>query len=197
MILEKLKDYNIYLASQSPRRQDLLNQLGINYNIAVQNRVNEEYPNTLIKEEIAMYIANKKASAYETLLKDDRLLITADTIVWLDGEVLGKPKDEVDAEKMLKKLSGKKHSVITGITLKTTSKHHNFYCTTDVWFKNISHKEISYYVKNYKPFDKAGAYGIQEWIGLIAVEKIEGSYFNVVGLPVQKLYTELEHFLNK
>lgn len=195
MLLEKIKQYNIYLASQSPRRQDLLKKLGFDFNIAVKKDVEETFHQSLEKEEIAMYLADKKASAYKNLIKENRLLITADTIVWINGEVLGKPKDNIEATEMLKKLSGKHHSVITGITLKTDTKHHNFFCTTEVWFKQLTFDEISFYIKNYKPFDKAGAYGIQEWIGLVAVEKIEGSYFNVVGLPVQKLYTELEKFI--
>lgn len=196
MLLEKIKNYNIYLASQSPRRQNLLKQLGINFNIAVRINFDENYPNSLEKEEIAMYLSDKKSFAYKHLIKENRVLITADTIVWLNGTVLGKPKDKSEAVEMLNILSGKKHSVITGITLKTTTKHHTFFCLTDVWFKNLINKEISYYVDNFKPFDKAGAYGIQEWIGQIAVEKIEGSYLNVVGLPIQKLYSELDAFLD-
>ncbi|MBN2662709.1 MAG: septum formation protein Maf [Bacteroidales bacterium] len=196
MLLEKIKNYNVYLASQSPRRQNLLKQLGVNFNIAVREDVEENYHRSLEKEEIAMYLSDKKSTAYKNLIKDNRVLITADTIVWIEGTVLSKPKNKPDAVKMLNILSGKKHSVITGITLKTTTKHHTFFCLTDVWFKNLSSKEINYYVDNFKPFDKAGAYGIQEWIGLIAVEKIEGSYNNVVGLPIQKLYTELDAFLD-
>lgn len=196
MLLEKIKNYNIYLASQSPRRQNLLKQLGINFNIAVRINFDENYPNSLEKEEITMYLSDKKSFAYKHLIKENRVLITADTIVWVDGTVLGKPKNKSEAVEMLNILSGKNHSVITGITLKTTTKHHTFFCLTEVWFKNLSNKEINYYINNFKPFDKAGAYGIQEWIGLIAVEKIEGSYYNVVGLPIQKLYTELDTFLD-
>ncbi len=196
MLLQKLEKYNVYLTSQSPRRQQLLKEMRINFNIATKIDVDETVKGFLEKEEIAMYLADKKAQAYKYLLKDNRIIIAADTIVWLDGEVLGKPRDKEEAIDMLKKLSGKKHSVITGISLKSEKKQHNFFCLTDVWFNKLSDKEINFYVDKYKPFDKAGAYGIQEWIGLIAVERIEGSYFNVVGLPVQKLYVELDDFLD-
>ncbi len=196
MLSEKISKYNVYLASQSPRRQELLQKLGINFNIALKVAVNENFNPTLKKEEIAMYIAEKKAEAYDKLIKKNRLLITADTIVWIEDEVLGKPQNEKAAFKMLKKLSGKTHSVITGITIQTAWKKHTFHCETKVIFKKLSSNEINYYIKNYKPFDKAGAYGIQEWIGLIGVKKIDGSYNNVVGLPLYKLYTELNNFLD-
>jgi len=194
-LLDKIKNYNIYLASQSPRRQELLGKLGINFNIAINIDVEEKYHSFLQKEEIAMYLADKKAEAYSKIIKDNRILITADTIVWQNEQVFGKPKDYEDAKKMLKQLSGKDHYVITGITLKSVEKKYTFYCETKVWFKEFTEQEIDYYITNYKPYDKAGAYGIQEWIGLIGVEKIEGSYYNVVGLPIQKLYTELDKFL--
>jgi len=196
MLLEKLKKYNVYLASQSPRRQKLLEQMNIDFLIASRVEVDEQYNFSLKREEIAMYLSEKKSDAYEFLLKDNRLLITADTIVWIDNRVLGKPADKVDAGNMLKMLSGKRHSVITGITLRTVNKKHTFFASTDVWFRKLTHEEIEFYIENYKPFDKAGAYGIQEWIGLSAIEKIEGSYFNVVGLPTEKLYVELGKFLH-
>ena len=196
MLLEKLKKYNVYLASQSPRRQKLLEQMNIDFLIASRVEVDEQYNFSLKREEIAMYLSEKKSDAYEFLLKDNRLLITADTIVWIDNRVLGKPADKVEASNMLKMLSGKRHSVITGITLRTVNKKHTFFASTDVWFRKLTHEEIEFYIENYKPFDKAGAYGIQEWIGLSAIEKIEGSYFNVVGLPTEKLYVELGKFLD-
>jgi septum formation protein len=196
MLLEKLKKYNVYLASQSPRRQKLLEQMNIDFLIASRVEVDEQYNFSLKREEIAMYLSEKKSDAYEFLLKDNRLLITADTIVWIDNRVLGKPADKVEASNMLKMLSGKRHSVITGITLRTVNKKHTFFASTDVWFRKLTHEEIEFYIENYKPFDKAGAYGIQEWIGLSAIEKIEGSYFNVVGLPTEKLYVELGKFLH-
>ena len=196
MILEKLKKYNIYLASQSPRRQQLLEQMGINFNIALKVNVDENYPIGLYREEIAIFLAQKKSDAYSFLLKDNRLLITADTIVWKDGKVFNKPNDLNEAKKMLKNLSDSKHSVITAINLRTKDKQTSFHCSTEVWFNKLSDSEINYYVNNFKPTDKAGAYGIQEWIGLTAIKKIEGSYFNVVGLPTSKLYTELDKFID-
>ncbi|MBN2892363.1 MAG: septum formation protein Maf [Bacteroidales bacterium] len=197
MLQEKIKKYSVYLASQSPRRQELLKDLGVDFLIASRLDVDEQYSSVYYKEEIPIYLSDKKADAYMSVLKSaDRLLITADTIVWIDEQVLGKPKDKQEAIIMLKMLSGKKHEVITGITLATQQKRHSFFCSTEVWFKNLSQKEIVYYVENYKPYDKAGAYGIQEWIGYIGVEKIQGSYFNVVGLPVQRLYSELEKFID-
>ena len=141
-------------------------------------------------EEIPQYISRKKAAAYD--LQDDELLITADTIVWLDGEVLGKPADEAEAKQMLRKLSGKTHQVVTGVTLKTPSMHHSFSSVSHVTFAQLTEEEIDYYVTHYHPLDKAGAYGIQEWIGYIGVTSLEGSYFNVMGLPVQRLYTEMK-----
>ncbi len=196
MLLERIKKYNIYLASQSPRRQELLKNAGIDFMIASYKDVDESYPNSLEKEEVVLYLAEKKADYYsKILLKDNRVIITADTIVWCENKILNKPKSLSEAKEMLNFLSGKKHSVITGITLLSTQKRHSFFCTTDVWFKKLKTEEINYYVDNYKPLDKAGAYGIQEWIGFIGVEKINGSYFNVVGLPIQMLYTELDKFL--
>jgi len=197
MLLEKLKNYNLYLASQSTRRLELLKKLDIDFLITAKAYVDETFSTALNREEIALYLSDKKADVYKDVLETpDRILITADTIVWVDNKVLGKPKDREEAIDMLNKLSSKKHSVITGITISNNKKRHSFCCITDVWFKRLSMNEIEYYVDNYKPFDKAGAYGIQEWIGYIAVEKIEGSYFNVVGLPVQKLYAELEKFID-
>lgn len=196
MLLNKIKKYNVYLASKSPRRQELLKNMGIKFMITANLDIDEKYPNNLYKEKIPVFLSNKKADAYFHILKPNDILITADTIVWADEQVLEKPQNKLDATNMLKKLSGKKHQVITGLTLTNIHKKHSFFCTTDVWFKKITTPEIEYYLENYKPYDKAGAYGIQEWIGFIAVEKITGSYFNVVGLPVQKLYTELEKFIS-
>jgi nucleoside triphosphate pyrophosphatase len=197
MFLDKIKKHNLYLASQSPRRQELLKGFGIGFMIASKVEVDETYSSVYHKEEIPIYLSDKKADAYKNILSEpDRILITADTIVWFEDEVLGKPKDKQDAIIMLKKLSGKKHTVITGMTIASSEKRHSFFCSTDVWFKKLTLKEIEYYIDNFQPYDKAGAYGIQEWIGFIGVEKIEGSYFNVVGLPVQKLYSELEKFIS-
>lgn len=191
MILDNLKKYHIILASNSPRRRELLTGLGIDYEIKILPGIDESYPDTLKGEEIPMYIARKKADAYLPEIKKDELIITADTIVYLDGQVLGKPKDEADACRMLRLLSGKVHQVITGVCITTSGIQCSFSSTTNVTFDTLSEEEISYYVTNYKPLDKAGAYGVQEWIGFIGVSRLEGSYFNVMGLPVQRLYQEL------
>ena len=201
----------IILASNSPRRKELLAGLGFEYEVRTLPGLDESYPDGLSMEEIPQYISRKKAAAYT--LSEDELLITADTIVWLDGEVLGKPADEEEARQMLRKLSGKAHQVVTGVTLKTyphplpereNSKSfplgedlgeavlHSFSSVSQVTFAQLSDEEINYYVSHYRPMDKAGAYGIQEWIGYIGVTSIQGSYFNVMGLPVQRLYTEMK-----
>lgn len=191
-MLDNLNKYRIVLASNSPRRRELLSGLGISYEVRVLPDVEESYPAALPVGEIAEYIAREKADAYKSVMTDDELLITADTVVVCKGEVMGKPVDEADARRMLHKLSGCTHQVTTGVCLTTTGAHRSFSVTTNVSFKNLSDEEIDYYVANYHPMDKAGAYGIQEWIGYIGVTAIEGSYFNVMGLPVQRLYTELK-----
>jgi septum formation protein len=180
----------IILASNSPRRRELLSGLGLDYEVRTVQGLDESYPDRLPMEEIPQYISRKKAAAYR--LQPDELLITADTIVYLDGEVLGKPADEEEARQMLRKLSGKTHQVVTGVTLTTTIMQHSFASVSLVTFAQLSKGEIDYYVTHYHPLDKAGAYGIQEWIGYIGVTSIQGSYFNVMGLPVQRLYTEMK-----
>ena len=190
-MLDNLNKYRIVLASNSPRRRELLSGLGISYEVRVLPDVEESYPAALPVGEIAEYIAREKAEAYKSVMTDDELLITADTVVVCKGEVMGKPVDEADARRMLHKLSGCTHQVTTGVCLTTTGAHRSFYVTTNVSFKNLSDEEIDYYVANYHPMDKAGAYGIQEWIGYIGVTGLEGSYFNVMGLPVQRIYKEL------
>ena len=185
-------DYHIILASNSPRRRELLSGLGLDYEVRTLPGIDESFPNTLQGEEIPVYISSKKASAYLDALKENELLITADTIVWLDGQVLGKPSDEEDARQMLRDLSGKTHQVITGVTFATTSFQKSFASVSQVTFATLTEEEINYYVTHYHPMDKAGSYGVQEWIGFIGVERIEGSYFNVMGLPVQRLYRELK-----
>ncbi|MEN8776471.1 MAG: Maf-like protein [Polaribacter sp.] len=189
MLKEKLKNYNIILASKSPRRQQFFKDLNIDFTIKLKE-VEELYPQKLKGIEITDYLANLKAKAYKNL-KDNDLLITSDTIVWLENKALGKPKNYREAFVMLKNLSGKKHEVITSISIKNKKFQKIINDITTVFFKKLSDEEINYYINNYKPIDKAGAYGIQEWIGFIAIDKIEGSYFNVVGLPVHKLYKEL------
>lgn len=185
-------DYHIILASNSPRRRELLSGLGLDYEVRTLPGIDESYPDTLQGDDIPVYISSKKASAYLDALKDNELLITADTIVWLDGRVLGKPADEDEARQMLRDLSGKTHQVITGVTLATTTFQKSFASVSQVTFASLTEEEISYYVSHYHPMDKAGSYGVQEWIGFVGVERIEGSYFNVMGLPVQRLYNELK-----
>ena len=193
MIQEKLKDYLIILASQSPRRQMLLKGLDIPFELKLKE-TEEVFPPHLKREEIALYLSELKAAAFKDELDDKTLLITADTIVWINNHLLGKPKDHDDAVRILSELSGNMHEVVTGICLKTNKKTHSFYALTKVYFKKLSPAEIEYYVSNYHPYDKAGAYGAQEWIGYVAIERIEGSYFNVMGLPTRMLYEELMKF---
>lgn len=191
-MLSNLKDYKIILASNSSRRKELMSGLGIDYIVKTLPDIDESYPDILQGEDIPLYIAKEKADAYLSLLQPDELIITADTIVWLDGKVLGKPIDEAEATEMLKTLSRRTHEVITGVCLTTKHSQRSFTATTEVTFASLNEEEIDYYVQNYKPLDKAGAYGIQEWIGFIAVKNISGSYFNVMGLPIQRLYEELK-----
>lgn len=188
-----LPPYNYILASKSPRRQELLLSLGIEFRV-VTKEVDEHYPNHLTKEEIPIFLAELKAKSILSDLKDNDLLITADTIVWHDNTVLGKPKDKGEAIGMLKKLSGCEHMVISGVCLSSTKKQRSFNSISKVRFKVLSEGEIDYYVSNYKPYDKAGGYGIQEWIGFVGITGIEGSFYNVMGLPVQQLYEGIMAF---
>jgi septum formation protein len=189
-----IKDYRIILASNSPRRKQLLAGLDIDFSVRVLPDIDESYPPSLPVEQTAEYIAAKKAAAYRQSMAADELVITADTIVVLENEVLGKPHDEGEALSMLRKLSGKTHQVITGVCLTTLAKQRRFSVKTDVTFKQFQEEELDYYVRKYKPMDKAGAYGIQEWIGYVGVTSLNGSYFNVMGLPVQRIYSELLQF---
>ena len=184
-------DYKIILASNSPRRRELLAGLGLAFEVRVLEGVDERYPASLPADDVAEYIAAEKAEAYRSVMQPDELLITADSVVICDGEVLGKPVDETDACRMLRQLSGKTHHVVTGVCLTTTTAQRRFSVTTEVTFKKLTDSEIHYYVDNYHPLDKAGAYGIQEWIGYIGCTGLRGSYYNVMGLPVQRIYTEL------
>ena len=186
--------YKVILASNSPRRKELLEGLGINFEVRTLSNIDESYPNTLQGEDIPMYISGKKAEAYKQGMADDEMIITADTIVYDHEQVLGKPKDRGEAMRMLRELSGHAHEVITGVSIVTKEKTTQFASTSKVTFAELTDEEIAYYVDTYKPYDKAGAYGIQEWIGYVAVTRIEGSYFNVMGLPIQRLYTELKQF---
>ncbi|MDO8928635.1 MAG: Maf-like protein [Bacteroidota bacterium] len=187
------RGYEIILASKSPRRQQLLSDLGLKFSVQSMD-IPENFPEGLGMNEVPVYLAELKAEAFRPILKDNQLVITADTIVWLDGKVLNKPSDYADGFRMLRDLSGKKHQVITGVCLLSTDKKVSFYASTDVWFKELSDEEINYYLENFRPYDKAGAYGIQEWIGYIGINHIEGSFFNVMGLPIQGLYEQLKTF---
>ena len=183
--------YKLILASNSPRRKELLAGLGIPFEVRVLQDIDEHYPENLPVNEVARYIAKEKADAYRRIVAADELIITADTVVIVGDEILGKPVDEADAVRMLKLLSGRTHQVTTGVCLLTAEKERCFDVTTDVTFKALTDEEIHYYVNRYRPFDKAGAYGIQEWIGYIGVTGLNGSYYNVMGLPVQRIYQEL------
>lgn len=199
-MLEDLKKYSVVLASNSPRRKELLSGLGVNFSVKTLPDVDESFPDTLKGEEIPLFIARKKADAYKVLfssvtsneVEEPLLVITADTIVWLEDEVLGKPANATEARAMLSKLSGKKHQVITGVCLTTASWQKSFAAVSEVQFSSLTEEEMDYYIQNYCPYDKAGTYGVQEWIGFIGVESIQGSYFNVMGLPIQRLYRELK-----
>lgn len=196
-MLENLSKYKIVLASNSPRRKELLAGLGLQFEVCTLKGIDESYPDNLKGEEIPKHISMKKAQAYLPTMEDDELLITADTIVYTkdaegNGTVLGKPQDAAEAHAMLRTLSGKTHEVITGVNVLTKKKHCIFAVTSEVSFAELTDEEIDYYIENYRPFDKAGAYGIQEWIGFIGVNGLRGSYFNVMGLPVQRLYEELK-----
>lgn len=191
-MLDNLNKYNIILASASPRRRELLSGLGVSFETLCLPGIDESFPDSLPANEVAGYISVKKAEAYKQQMQTNQLIITADTVVVSENRILGKPHSRENAVEMLRFLSGKTHHVITGVTILTTDKQKTFSVSTDVTFANITDKEINYYIDCYQPMDKAGAYGIQEWIGFIAVESISGSYFNVMGLPIQRLYQELK-----
>jgi septum formation protein len=186
-------NYNIILGSASPRRQQLLKDAGFSFK-TISINADESLSPTLQAEQIPVYLAEKKASLYPDKLKDNEILITADTIVWIDNIVLNKSGNDFEATQMLQLLSGKMHQVFTGVCITSNKKQVSFFDETKVYFKLLTEKEIAYYITNYKPFDKAGSYGAQDWLGLIAIDKIEGSYFNVMGLPIHKLYANLNQF---
>ncbi len=190
-MFEQLKKYHIILASNSPRRKELLGGLGLDFEVRVLPDIAESYPESLPVGKTAEYIAAEKAEAYRGQLDEHDLIITADTVVIVDDEVLGKPQDAADATRMLKLLSGRTHQVTTGVCLMTVRDRHCFSVTTDVTFKKLSDDEINYYISTCHPYDKAGAYGIQEWIGYIGVTSLSGSYYNVMGFPVQRIYSEM------
>lgn len=194
MLSELLQNKQIILASKSPRRKELLAGLDIDFETRIKD-VDESYAEDLAVDEVAGFLANKKAKAFEPTLKKDEIIITSDTVVICNGEILEKPKSKIQAFDMLSKLSGQSHQVMTGVCLMSTEKTELFSETTKVWFKSLSCEEMNYYIKKYEPFDKAGSYGIQEWIGYIGIDKIEGTYFNVMGLPVNQLYKKLKNFV--
>ena len=183
------KKLKIILASASPRRKELLAGLDLAFEVKVIKGVSESYPESLRAEEVPQYISREKAAAYQ--VADDELLLTADTVVVVDNTILGKPHDADDARRMLRLVSGRTHQVVTGVTLTTAKAQKTFGVTTDVTFRQLTDDEINYYISHFRPFDKAGAYGIQEWIGYIGVTSIHGSYYNVMGLPVQRIYQEI------
>lgn len=190
----KLTEYKVVLASNSPRRRELMKGIDLDFEVHTLPNIDESYPNELNHDEVAEYIAKEKAEAYVNMLKDDEMLITADTVVLLDDYILGKPKDRDEAQGMLRKLSGRTHKVVTGVCLTTKNKQVSFSDTALVTFSTIDDEEIEYYIDNYHYSDKAGSYGVQDWIGYVAVERIEGSYFNVMGLPIHKVYQAIKRF---
>ena len=188
--MHSIKNYKLILASASPRRQQLMKDAGFTFEVRLKN-VEEKYPQELHLENVPEYLSKVKASAFREELKADEVLITADTVVCIHDRILGKPADRKEAISMLQELSGNRHLVVTGVSVTTRTEQLSFSSRTDVFFKHLSNEEIEFYVDTYKPFDKAGAYGIQEWIGYIGIERIEGSFYNVMGLPIQKLYETL------
>ena len=190
----KITDYNVLLGSNSPRREELLRGIDIDFEVKALPEIDESYPQEIPVEEIAEFLAIKKADAYKPSLGDDELVITADTVVLLDGKMYGKPTNKQDAKEMLATLSGKTHRVVSGVCITTTKKQTSFSETSEVEFATLTSEEIEYYVMRYSPFDKAGAYGVQEWIGYIGVTHINGSFHNIMGLPIQRIYSELKKF---
>ena len=197
LLNDKLKPYRLLLASQSPRRRELMTGCGLPYEPAPKYDCEEVYPADLPAEKVPLYLSQLKSRAWPGPLAPDVILLTADTVVVLDGEVLGKPCGREEAVGMLSRLSGRRHTVVSGVTLRTAERMHSFEARTSVWFRTLSAEEIEHYVDTCRPFDKAGSYGIQEWIGYAAIERIEGSFYNVMGLPIQKVYVELDKFLDQ
>ena len=195
LLQDRLKNHHLILASASPRRRELLAACGLDFVLAEKFECEEHYPADLAVEQVAEYLSQLKSNAYPNPLNNGDVLLTADTVVIVGNEILGKPKDDADATRMLQTLSGATHKVITGVTIRTNKQTHTFSVESSVSFRELSEEEILHYIKEYRPLDKAGAYGIQEWIGYVAIERIEGSFYNVMGLPVQRLYLELQNIL--
>lgn len=197
LLHEKLRPYRLLLASQSPRRRELMSGCGLPYETAPKYDCEEIYPDRLPAEEVPGYLSKLKSEAYPVPLAPGDILLTADTVVVLDGRVLGKPRGRDEAFAMLRDLSGRRHTVVSGVTFRSTTCRYTFSVCSDVWFRNLSDEEIAYYLDHCRPYDKAGSYGIQEWIGYAAIERIDGSFYNVMGLPIQRVYTELETFIDR
>lgn len=197
LLHERLQSRRLLLASQSPRRRELLSASGLPFEPAPQYPCDECYPETLAADQVPGYLSRLKSDAYPAPLADGEVLLTADTVVIAGGCVLGKPHDRTEAAAMLQQLSGNRHTVVTGVTLRDAAGAHTFSARSDVWFRKLTDEEIAYYIEVYRPYDKAGSYGVQEWIGYVAIERIDGSFYNVMGLPVQRVYTELEKFLDR
>ena len=195
LLQDRLKNYRLILASASPRRRELLAACDLDFTLAKKFECEECFPADLEADKVAEYLSQLKSNAYPHALATNDILLTADTVVIADGEILGKPKDSADAERMLKMLSGATHKVVTGVTLRTTERTISFSAESLVSFRALDNEEVTYYVEKYRPMDKAGAYGIQEWIGYIGIEGIEGSFYNVMGLPVQRLYQALKELI--
>lgn len=195
LLHDRLKDFRLILASQSPRRQQLLADAGLEYVLAPRFECDEVFPDDMAADDVAGYLSRLKSEAYPEVLGERDILLTADTVVVVDNDILGKPASREEAVAMIEHLSGRRHKVITGVTLRSCSAVKTFSVCSDVVFRTLSAEEIAYYVDEYRPMDKAGAYGIQEWIGYVGIERIEGSFYNVMGLPVQRVYVELDKFL--
>lgn len=193
LLHEKLKPYKIILGSQSPRRSELLHLLGINFEVKTQN-VEEDFPSNIDVKDVPQFLAQKKAAAFINELNNNTLVITADTIVYLNGEIINKPTDRNDAINILQKLSNNRHTVYSGVCITSAHKTISFTVASNVYFKKLTFEEIEYYIDHFKPYDKAGAYGVQDWIGLVGIEKIDGSFHNIMGLPVKELYEQLMLF---
>ncbi len=197
LLSEKLTRWQLLLASQSPRRRELLAGCGLPFSLAPAYEVEEHYPAEMAPEEVPLYLSKLKSEGMPRPLSEEEILLTADTVVIAKGRILGKPHNREEAIEMLSTLSGSSHHVVTGVTIRAAHKTRSFASRSEVFFRALSHEEIAYYVDTYHPYDKAGAYGIQEWIGFAAIERIEGSFYNVMGLPIQRLYVELDQFLGE
>lgn len=195
LLKDKLTGCRLLLASQSPRRRELMTACGLPYQLAPKYDCEEVYPPTLPAEEVPLYLSHLKSESYPHPLAANDILLTADTVVVSDGAVLGKPHSRSEAADMLRRLSGTVHTVVSGVTFRSPDRALSFDARTEVWFRALTDEEIGYYIDSFRPYDKAGSYGIQEWIGYAAIERIEGSFYNVMGLPIQKLYVELDRFL--